>query len=109
MPVVTLNAEWDFPDLLDDIRTVGISDGTATVCDELVTPWICRPGRRRGARPAGDLLFEVYYPPLTTVYPNTFLFDLLEQAGYDPSRQSTNDHPQCRWTTWSPTGRRSTS
>ena len=28
--------------------------------------------------------FEVYYPPLTTIGPNTFIFDVLTTAGCGP-------------------------
>ena len=41
--------------------------------------------------------FEVYYPPLTTLGPNTYIFDLLERAGCDPVTASAkSDYP-----TWS--------
>jgi iron complex transport system substrate-binding protein len=41
--------------------------------------------------------FEVYYPPLTTLGPDTYIFDLLERAGCDPVTASAkSDYP-----TWS--------
>ena len=39
--------------------------------------------------------FEVYYPPLTTVGPNTFIYDLLERAGCDPvTEEAKSDYPE---------------
>jgi iron complex transport system substrate-binding protein len=39
--------------------------------------------------------FEVYFPPLTTVGPNTFIYDLLERAGCDPvTADATSDYPE---------------
>ncbi len=45
-----------------------------------------RTRSRRARRRRGHVtcFFEVYYPPLTTVGPNTFIYDLLERAGCDP-------------------------
>jgi iron complex transport system substrate-binding protein len=34
--------------------------------------------------PMVSCFFEAYYPPLTTVGPNTFIYDVLKQAGCDP-------------------------
>jgi iron complex transport system substrate-binding protein len=39
--------------------------------------------------------FEAYYPPLTTIGPHTFIFDLLERAGCDPASAGANsDYPE---------------
>jgi iron complex transport system substrate-binding protein len=84
VPVVTLNAT-DFADLLDDIRIVGRLTGADAVA----------------AMAAGDRVscfFEVYYSPhaaLTTVGPNTFVYDLLERAGCDPvTAGASSDYPE---------------
>jgi iron complex transport system substrate-binding protein len=39
--------------------------------------------------------FEAYYPPLTTIGPHTFIFDLLRLAGCDPvSAAAKSDYPE---------------
>ena len=35
-------------------------------------------------RPAVSCFYETYYPPLYTVGPGTFIYDLLQRAGCDP-------------------------
>jgi iron complex transport system substrate-binding protein len=95
VPIVTLDAV-DFTDLLDDIRTVGSLTGTADEADALVEDMDAR-AQAVAAPPAQRVtcFFEVYYPPLTTVGPDTFLFDLLERAGCDPvTADATSDYPQ---------------
>jgi iron complex transport system substrate-binding protein len=96
VPVATLNAT-DFADLLDDIRTVGRLTGTASGAELLTTDMQTRADAA-AAMAAGDRVscfFEVYYPPLTTVGPNTFVYDLLERAGCDPvTAGATGDYPE---------------
>src|SRR5262249_28224613 len=39
--------------------------------------------------------FEAYFPPLTAVGPNTFIYDLLERAGCDPvTADAKSDYPE---------------
>ena len=100
IPVVTLDAT-DFPDLLHDIRTVGDLIGAPAAADELTTDM-----QRRADDVAASVeqaggpvtcFFEVYYPPLTTLGPDTYIFDLLKRAGCDPVTASAKtDYP-----TWS--------
>ena len=76
-----------FDDLLHDIGTVGRITGVADAAATLVASMQAKAAAI-GAKVAGDprvsCFYEVYYPPLTTVGPNTFLFDLLRRAGCDP-------------------------
>jgi iron complex transport system substrate-binding protein len=98
--VVTLNAT-NFPDLLDDIRTLGEIAGAA---DEAASLTGDMQGRADDVAAAVEqaggpvtCFFEVYYPPLTTIGPDTFIFDLLSRAGCDPVTASAkSDYP-----TWS--------
>lgn len=95
VPIVTLDAV-DFADLLDDIRTVGELTGTADAAEALTDDIATRAETVEAQ--AGERVscfFEVYYPPLTTVGPDTFLFDLLERAGCDPvTADATSDYPE---------------
>lgn len=100
IPVVTLDAT-DFPDLLDDIRTVGDITGAPEAAVELTADMQGRADDIAAsvAQAGGPVtcFFEVYYPPLTTLGPDTYIFDLLERAGCDPVTASAKtDYP-----TWS--------
>jgi iron complex transport system substrate-binding protein len=45
--------------------------------------------------PPVSCFFEAYYPPLTSVGPHTFIFDLLRRAGCDPvSASAKSDYPE---------------
>jgi iron complex transport system substrate-binding protein len=95
--VVTLNAT-DFDDLLGDIRTVGRITGAARAADVL-TATMAAKEREIQAKVAGEprvtCFFEAYYPPLTSVGPNTFIFDLLQRAGCDPATAGAkSDYPE---------------
>lgn len=95
IPVVTLNAS-DFEDLLADIVTVGELTGAR---DEAVilTDDMEERATAVAARSTDRVtcFFEVYYPPLTTIGPNTFIFDLLERAGCDPvTADAVSDYPE---------------
>ena len=100
VPIVTLNAT-DLSDLLDDIRTVGRITGAADEASALTSDMQRRADAVAAAVKAGggpvSCFFEVYYPPLTTVGPATFIYDLLERAGCDPTTAGAKtDYP-----TWS--------
>ncbi len=95
VPVVTLNAT-DFPDLLDDIETVGAVAGAPEEARALVQDMAARADAVAAqAAERVTCFFEVYYPPLTTVRPNTFVYDLLERAGCDPvTADAASDYPE---------------
>ena len=100
VPVVTLNAT-DLPDLLSDIRAVGSITGATEAADALTADMQSRADEVTAAVEAAggpvSCFFEVYYPPLTTIGPNTFIYDLLERAGCDPTTAGAKtDYP-----TWS--------
>jgi len=95
VPVVTLNAT-DFDDLLNDIGTVGTLTGASAEARALVDGMAARAETVAAqATERVSCFFEVYYPPLTTVGPNTFLYDLLERAGCDPvTAAAKSDYPE---------------
>ena len=93
--VFTVNAT-DFDDLLDDISRIGEVTGATDEAETLVADM-----RAEADDVAGEIgdrvtcFFEAYYPPLTTVGPKTFIFDLLERAGCDPvSAEAVSDYPE---------------
>ncbi len=97
VPVFTINAT-DFEDLLHDIGTVGELTGTSQEAGALVEQ-MRRTDQEIEARVAGEppvsCFFEVYYPPLTTVGPDTFIADLLRRAGCDSvSGTAKSDYPE---------------
>jgi len=97
VPVVTLNAT-DLPDLLDDIRVVGRITGATDAADGLTSDMQERADAVTIAvSDAGgpvSCFFEVYFPPLTTVGPDTFIYDLLVRAGCDPTTSNAKaDYP----------------
>jgi iron complex transport system substrate-binding protein len=98
IPVVTLDAT-DFPDLLHDIGTIGRITGSVAAADALTAEMRQRADAVTNevaqAGGAVSCFFEVYYPPLTTVGPDTFIFDLLRRAGCDPvTAAAKTDYPQ---------------
>ena len=94
VPVVTLHAD-DLEDLAADIETIGtiagIPDEGAALADDL-------EAAIQDAVSSADQVscfFEVYYPPLTTVGPDTFIFDVLETAGCVPvTADAASDYPE---------------
>ena len=95
VPVVTLNAT-DFADLLEDIATVGDVTGAPDEASALVDDMALRAEAVAAqATERVACFFEVYFPPLTTVGPNTFVYDLLERAGCDPvTADAATDYPE---------------
>jgi iron complex transport system substrate-binding protein len=94
IPVFTINAT-DFDDLLRDIRTVGAITGAQDQADALVRQMSDRAAAVEPSGPPVSCFFEAYYPPLTTIGPHTFIFDLLKRAGCDPvSAEATSDYPE---------------
>jgi iron complex transport system substrate-binding protein len=97
IPVVTLHADT-LDDLLTDIGTIGLLTGAAEEADALAQQMGAEADAiTAGAETTGHVscFFEVYYPPLTTVGPNTFIYDLLERAGCDPvTAEAKSDYPE---------------
>jgi len=95
IPVVTFNAT-DFDDLLDDIGSVGVVTGAVEGAEVLIADMAAQADEIAAAVPARTTcFFEVYFPPLTTVGPNTFIYDLLERAGCDPvTSDAASDYPE---------------
>jgi iron complex transport system substrate-binding protein len=97
VPVMTLHADT-LDDLLVDIETIGELTGATQDAARLVDGMRAEIDRvAAGVEETGttSCFFEVYYPPLTTVGPNTFIFDLLEQAGCDPvTGEAKSDYPE---------------
>lgn len=97
IPVVTLHADT-LDDLLADIETIGELTGAVDEADALAT----QMGEEADAITASaettghvSCFFEVYHPPLTTVGPKTFIYDLLERAGCDPvTEEAKSDYPE---------------
>jgi iron complex transport system substrate-binding protein len=97
IPVVTLHADT-FDDLLADIETMGELTGAEEEAGSLAQRMDAEADAiAESAQVTGPVscFFEVYYPPLTTVGPNTFIYDLLERAGCDPvTGEASSDYPE---------------
>ena len=97
IPVFTINAT-DFDDLLRDIRTLGRLTGVPGRAAALVERMAAQAKRVQTAVSQEEpvaCFFEVYYPPLMSVGPNTFIADLLERAGCDSvSGNARSDYPE---------------
>jgi iron complex transport system substrate-binding protein len=94
VPVVTLNAV-DFADLLDDIRSVGSVTGATEEAESLAADMETEAEGVAESASTATCFFEVFYPPLTTVGPHTFIYDMLERAGCDPvTADATTDYPE---------------
>jgi iron complex transport system substrate-binding protein len=95
--VFTINAT-DFEDLLHDIRTVGEITGTSTAAATLTGDMAAQAQAVQAAvarEPRVSCFFEAYYPPLTTVGPHTFIYDLLSRAGCDSvTANAKSDYPE---------------
>jgi iron complex transport system substrate-binding protein len=97
IPVVTLHAD-DLDDLLADIETIGELTGAIEDAQLLAQRMRAEADAiARSTEVVGPIrcFFEVYYPPLTTIGPDTFIYDLLERAGCDPvTEEATSDYPE---------------
>ena len=85
VPVVTVDAT-DLEDLLGDIATIGAIVGADIAAAELADGMRSRIAdleELAAAAPRRTCFFEVYYPPLMTAGPGTFIDDLLDRAGCD--------------------------
>jgi cobalamin transport system substrate-binding protein len=97
IPVFTVNAT-DFDDLLKDIETVGRLTGTAEEARSLTEEMVADARgieKAVAGEPRASCFFEAFFPPLTTVGPHTFIFDLLDRAGCDSvSAGASSDYPE---------------
>ena len=98
VPVFTIDATT-FPDALHDIGTVGTLTGTARRADALAAGMrrsAARIERSVRARPRVSCFFEDGYgPPVYTVGPGSFIYDMLQRAGCDPVTAGANTaYPQ---------------
>jgi iron complex transport system substrate-binding protein len=85
-------------DAMHDILVVGQLTGAARAADRVVGTMrssIAKSTASHEGEPRVSCFFEAYYPPLTTVGPHTFIFDVLSRAGCDPASASAKgDYPQ---------------
>jgi cobalamin transport system substrate-binding protein len=97
IPVFTINAT-DFDDLLHDIHIVGRLTGVPARATSLTERMAARAAQIQRAVSMDQpvpCFFEVYYPPLTTVGPHTFIADLLERGGcHSASAGAKSDYPE---------------
>ncbi|MGQ0671138.1 MAG: ABC transporter substrate-binding protein [Actinomycetota bacterium] len=97
MPVFTINAT-DLDDLLNDIEVVGRLTGAVAAAERLASDMLAQAGAvtaRVESEPEVPCFFEVYYPPLITIGPNTFIADLLDRAGCrSVSASAEGDYPE---------------
>jgi cobalamin transport system substrate-binding protein len=95
--VFTINAT-DLDDLLHDIATVGKLTGATLAAKQLTSNMAATAAtieQDSSAEPAVSCFFEAYFPPLTSVGPHTFIFDLLQRAGCDPvTSTAKSDYPE---------------
>jgi iron complex transport system substrate-binding protein len=90
VPVVTLDAA-DLDDLLSDIdvagRVTGATDEAAAVIADMRAQALEVEEAVSDVEPV-TCFYETFYPPLFTVGPGTFIYDLLQRAGCDPVTSS---------------------
>jgi len=97
VPVFTTDST-DLADVFHDIETVGQLTGTVAAAGAIVAKMQAAAAdveARVDGDPAVRCFYEVYYPPLTTVGPDTFIGDLLSRAGCrSVSARARSDYPQ---------------
>jgi len=97
VPVFTTDST-DVADVFHDIETVGLLTGTVDAAEAVVSRMRGEAADVEGrvvGDPAVTCFYEVYYPPLTTVGPDTFIGDLLARAGCrSVSARARSDYPQ---------------
>jgi iron complex transport system substrate-binding protein len=91
VPIFTIQATT-LEDTIHDIRTVGTLTG-ATAAAARVASSMEQQAKAVEAKVAGatpvSCFYEVYYgPPIDTVGPGSFIYDLLQKAGCDPVTSS---------------------
>lgn len=95
--VVTVDAS-DLDDLLSDIASIGMLTGTEVEAAALLDDMRLRIAALEEAAASSARLacfFEVYYPPLLTAGPGTFIDDLLRRAGCDSvSAEAATAYPE---------------
>lgn len=92
VPVVTLDAT-DLDDLLDDLEVAGRLTGAVEAAEALVEDMrqdVEEIDAVVGGVAPVTCFYETFYPPLYTVGPGTFIYDLLERAGCDPVTASAS-------------------
>jgi iron complex transport system substrate-binding protein len=97
VPVVTLDAT-DLEDLLGDIEVAGRITGASVEAEALVADIGSQAEEVEaafvGVEPV-TCFYETFYPPLFTVGPGTFIYDLLVRAGCEPvTASSDQQYPQ---------------
>jgi len=97
VPLFTTDST-DLPDVFHDIETVGRLTGTVGAAGAIVAKMQADAAdveARVAVDPSVRCFYEVYYPPLTTVGPDTFIGDLLGLAGCrSVSARAKSDYPQ---------------
>jgi iron complex transport system substrate-binding protein len=97
VPVFTANAT-DFDDLVTDIERIGRITGRGEAARQLTRAMVVQAEgieKAVASEPRASCFFEAYFPPLTTVGPRTFIFDLLDRAGCEPvSAGATSDYAE---------------
>jgi iron complex transport system substrate-binding protein len=92
IPVVTLDAA-NLDDLLGDLevagRITGATEEAATLIADLQAQAAEVEEAVAGVEPV-SCFYETFYPPLFTVGPGTFIYDLLERGGCDPVTSSSD-------------------
>ncbi len=97
IPVFSVDST-SLDDLFHDIDTVGRLTGAVGQAQALVASMRARDATVEhtvaGEAPV-PCFFEVYYPPLSTVGPGSFIFDLLQRAGCEPvTKGATSAYPE---------------
>jgi iron complex transport system substrate-binding protein len=97
VPVVTLDAT-NLDDLMDDIKVAGQITGADDAATAVVDDLQAQADEVESAIASTSRVtcfYETFYPPLYTVGPDTFIYDLLERAGCDPVTSSAGQqYPQ---------------